>query len=128
MFRDMWHRCQIRRAVQTPNATGGIDTTFEVLNTVWCDITPIDLRSGRYLRDVQTDEVPTHKITMRHAQSTGTTRYHLKSNCYLYIEEGDPEGREFKIMAVTEVGERSDYLEILVMERRTVFGSDGVLA
>lgn len=126
LFRDLWHRCQVRKAVQTPNATGGINTTFEIVSTIWCNLIPLDMKSGIYMRDVQTGEMPTHKIIMRNSPALQVTRYHLKSNCYLHIQEGDSKGREFKIMSVTEIDERSNYLEIMAMERRTVFGTDGL--
>jgi head-tail adaptor len=61
-------RVQIRKAIQTPNATtGGFDRSYELLDTVWAAIKPMEYKNSnlRYIRNVQTSDDITHEFQIR---------------------------------------------------------------
>ncbi len=130
-FQGHWHRFQVREPVQTPDpVTGDFTTKFRTLATVWGDMDPVSGGgnkltagaglAGRFVRDVQVEEQPTHTIRMRNIPTLGITRSGLAKNVYLAVTDGANGLREFEIMSVTELAERGGYLVIVAKERRKI--------
>lgn len=128
LYPELKHRVQLRKPDRTANADGGFDQTYDVEATVWAGIKQVStgrVIDGVYVRGAQTEDFPTHVFTLRWNGELGITRNGLmQSNRYLFWETGDRKGRSFRILSVSDVGERNDRLEVVVKEIETLTPAD----
>jgi hypothetical protein len=123
---------QIREAVQTPNAIGGYDRTYNTLTTVWGDIRPTR-EYAAFVRGVQIGEYETHEITMRlsavehlnaefdSAFGDGTASLPdvnpIKSTFFIFVEKASStHGRLFKVKRVKMDETFKEYIKLFVEE------------
>lgn len=123
LYPELKHRVQLRRPDRTANASGGFDQGYDVEATIWAGIRQIGaskIIDGVYVRGAQTENFPTHVFVLRRNVELEITRNGLvQSNRYLFWETGDRKGRSFRILSVTDAGERNDRLEVIVKELET---------
>lgn len=81
----------------------GLAESFTTGARVWARVELI--RGGRYQADVQTDDVPTHRITIRFREDFTTWRYISDgSRRWRVVNAGDPDGRRVWVeYGVTEL-------------------------
>jgi head-tail adaptor len=123
LYLELKHRVQLRKPDRTANAEGGFDQAYDVEAIVWAGIKQVStgrIIDGVYVRGAQTKDFPTHIFTLRRNGELEITQNGLmQSNRYLFWETGDRKGRSFRILSVTDVGERNDRLEVIVKELET---------
>ncbi len=126
LFSDLRQRIQVREAVNTPGDTGGMDSTYNPLATVWGQVRPLPISAavGAYIRDAQIDTQPTHIIRMRVNKELGVTRPGLQANMYLYVEDTPGEGRSFRILTAVDKDDRGLVIDVLVREMGKQNGDD----
>lgn len=122
---ELRFRVQIREGVQTDNAAGGFDRTYNHKVTVWASFRPLKLGSSAeaYIRNQQINELPTHEFIMRRNISLlidfiGES-YLLKKDHFLFVETGPSDrkvGRLFSIEKVQNIDERNEFIKIMAME------------
>lgn len=93
---DLRHRVALETRAQVAaggSAGTGLTESFTVGARVWARVELI--RGGRYQAEVQTDDVPTHRITIRHRVDYTAWRYISDgARRWRVITSGDPDGRQ----------------------------------
>lgn len=92
---ELRHRVNLETRAQAPvGGTGGtgLSETFTTGATVWARLELI--RGGRFLDGMQTDEAPTHRITIRYRDDFTTWRYISEgTRRFRVVQCGDADGR-----------------------------------
>jgi hypothetical protein len=126
-------RVEIQKAIQTPNAEGGYDRTYQTLLTIWAGFLPINkpdslsaVGSSNYTRGSQTNTASTHKFIIRRiAVRTLGVEFSpafnedfdtvfdfssLKSEWFIFIKKASSvKGRLFRINSLMNVNETDEY-------------------
>jgi len=126
---------QIGKPIQTANAEGGADFSFENLMTVWMGFKPIGYKTSgiKYVRGKQVNTEATHEfkvmalefellghefVTAFGIGFKGTeTLSPLKSDYFLFVQKDtSTKGRLFRVHEVQSVQEESEYFSIIAEE------------
>jgi hypothetical protein len=121
-------RTDICKPIQIPDSAGGFDTTFEVIVSLWSNLSTI--KNSPFLnivRGMQNNQIATHiflirECAVRHLKlrSTEPTLNPIKSNYFIFLRQGSEEsstkGRRFAIREVIDFEERGEYYKISVEE------------
>lgn len=128
LYTELSQRIQVREAIDGLTAVGAMQTSYLVKATVWGRVKPLSMNSniGRFIRDAQTGNEPTHIIRMRVNSELGVTRAGLQGNMYLYVADDDNIGRSFRILSPIDKDDRGFVLDVLVREMGVQYGSDGL--
>ena len=107
--------------VQTPNAAGGATQTYRQLAKVWAGVEPVGASAASYVRNVQVEDAPTHKFTVRRSVPMGVDIYgtgFVTSTNFVYLLSGNTPttGRLFRILTAVNVGENDESIEFLAKE------------
>lgn len=107
--------------IQTPNAAGGAEQQYKQLAKVWAGCEPVGGSAGSYVRNVQIEDAPTHKFTVRRSIPMGVDMYDtgmVKSDNFVFLlsTHTPTTGRLFRILHPTNVGEADEYIEFLAKE------------
>ena len=129
------HRVQIGKPINTANAYGGADFSFDTLLTVWMGLKPISYQNSgsKYIRGEQVNDSITHEFKCRTIAVSAlgnefSKAYNiafkfmpglmpLKSDYFLFLQKGSTvKGRLFRIHNVTDNKEEGEYLNITAEE------------
>jgi len=128
LYAELVQRVELREADDDLISSGAMQTTYTVKATVWGRVKPLSMANniGRFMRDSQTDNIPTHIIRLRVNQELGVTRSGLQGNMYLYVADDDDTGRSFRILSPVDKDDRGNVLDVLVREMGVQYGADGL--
>jgi head-tail adaptor len=94
---------QSKAQTATGGAAGtGMAEAYTTLGKAWCALE--QLRGGRYVAGKQTEEVATHRITMRYRDDFTLWRYLLSGT------------RRFRVLSVGDPDDGHQWLEVLAEE------------
>lgn len=96
------HRAELQQKVQTPDGSGGYDTQWVEVRTIWAEIKPVSaVQTFEFMRS---DTIVTHEIRVRYADDIGTDKRLVHR------------GRAFRIKGVLNPDERNRWLDLMVEE------------
>jgi len=125
------HRVEIKQPIQTPNADGGYDRSYETLFTIWGGVEPI--KYNPYIRGTNSEQgTATHKFTFRFTALSSLGRAFglgfgdgfdtiadlntLKSEYYLFMKKNGAKGKLFRVKNIKSNAERDEYILVMAEE------------
>lgn len=125
-------RIQFMKQEQEASSTGGFKQTYKVLEIVWAGIEPISISAAAYVRNVQIEDVPTHKFTVRKNRPANIDIYGdgvVKANYYVFLLNSNipMTGRLFKILTAMNVDEQDEQIQFLAKEMGMLDTLTGVI-
>lgn len=114
-------RIQFMKQEQVASSTGGFKQTYKALEIVWAGIEPISISAGAYIRNVQIEDAPTHKFTVRKNESANINIYGegvVRADYYVFLLNTNIPitGRLFKILTAINVDEANEQIQFLAKE------------
>lgn len=115
-------RIQFMKQEQTADAvTGGFKQTYKSLGIAWAGIEPLSVSAAAYVRNVQIEDAPTHKFTVRRNKAADIDIYGdgiVKADYFIFLLSNNipTTGRLFKILTAMNVDERNEQLQFLAKE------------
>lgn len=118
--------------VQTPNEAGGATQTYTQLARVWAGVEPVGTSAASYVRNVQVEDAPTHKFTVRRSIPMGVDTYDtgfVKSTNFVFLlgSASSTVGRLFRILTAVNVGENDESIEFLAKEMGQLDSQKGIV-
>ena len=123
------------KAVQTPNAAGGMGRTYTTLSTIWAEIKSLKgIREYvEKIRGESVTDIPTHEVTVRDVaintmgrgfSSAFSSAFDsvadlapIKSDNYIFLQRGSTaKGRLFQVTDFKHDEERREWFKFRVME------------
>lgn len=117
---------------QDPNTAGGLTQTYKQLARVWAGIKEVGTSAGSFVRNVQVDDAPTHKFTVRRSIPMGVDTYgtgFVKATNFVFLLSSNTPtvGRLFRILSAANVGESDEYIEFLAKEMGMLDTQKGIV-
>jgi head-tail adaptor len=126
------HRLQIQTTIQTPEATGGMDLTFNTETTVWGEVKPVS-DYIKAIRGAQTGTNITHHALVRKVGIESLTRAFssafdtsvdqmadmniVKADWFVFMERGSSvKGRRFRVRGIINDDDRNEFVKIALEE------------
>lgn len=117
---------------QVPNTAGGLTQTYRQLVKCWAGCEPVGTGAAAYVRNVQVEDAPTHKFTVRRSVPGRLDFYGngvIKSTNFVFLLSNNSPavGRLFRILKPTNVGENDEYIEFLAKEIGELDAQRGII-
>ena len=126
-------RIEFMTQEQTPATDGSYTQQYKVLGKVWAGFEPLSANAAKYIRGVQTEDGPTHKVTVRRSIPMGVATVeqggYVKGDNFIFllsVHQGTI-GRLFRILTAMNNLEQDEYLEVIVKEMGLFDTSRGVM-
>jgi len=125
-------RIQIMKQEQEASSTGGFKQTYNALGIVWAGIEPISVSAAAYIRNVQIEDAPTHKFTVRRNVAGNIDIYGegiIRADYYVFLLKTNipTTGRLFKILTAMNVNEDDEQIQFLAKEMGMLDTLTGVI-
>lgn len=114
-------RIQIMKQEQEASSTGGFKQTYKSLEIIWAGIEPVSVSAAAYVRNVQIEDAPTHKFTVRKNKAANIDIYGegiVRADYYVFLLNTNipTTGRLFKILTAMNVDEQDEQIQFLAKE------------
>ena len=126
------YRIQFMKQEQEASSTGGFKQTYKALGITWAGIEPLSVSAASYVRNVQREDAPTHKFTVRKNKLVNVDIYGdgvVKANYYVFLLNTTipMTGRLFKILTAMNVDEQDEQIQFLAKEMGLLDTLTGVI-